>query len=71
MKCTTPGCNCDSENSPLVLHSGCHAEAPTWAVFQKDTLTIKCSVCNKHIVSFRVELVDGFPAPIMAKERVH
>lgn len=43
----------------LYIHSICHTEWPTWAYYQDGILVIECSICKRHIASFKAELIDS------------
>lgn len=50
-QCSDPSCT-HQHDSELVLHSMCHTNAPTWAVYDRSvgTLTVICSVCERPVV---------------------
>ena len=41
----------------LYIHSACHLNSPTWAVYRPnaDELEIICAECKKHITTFNLE----------------
>jgi hypothetical protein len=49
--CSVPGCRETSRDGPVYFHAACHIDAPTWAHYQGDVLTIECAICKKRIVS--------------------
>lgn len=40
----------------MYLHSNCHPQAPTWAVYQKDTgvVIITCAICGSIATGVKV-----------------
>jgi hypothetical protein len=52
--CGTP--NCGHDHSVLYLHSGCHPQTPTWAVYEKASgvLTIRCARCRKVVAQLKI-----------------
>jgi hypothetical protein len=53
------GCDCDEcqESEIAFLHSHCHPDAPTWAVYNRRSgvLRIDCAQCGKFIADFWVK----------------
>ena len=45
---------CGSTEGEMYMHSRCHPNSPTWAVYFKDRnqVEIICSVCEGHIITF-------------------
>jgi hypothetical protein len=45
------GERCDGS---LYMHSNCHPDRPTWAVYQNGTLRVECSKCKREILTVGV-----------------
>jgi hypothetical protein len=53
--CSVPGCD-HKDHEELYLHPHCHADAGTWASYDKTTgtLTISCCECERPFVEILV-----------------
>jgi hypothetical protein len=53
--CQSPDCD-HKDHKVLYLHPKCHADAGTWASYDKDTgtLTIRCLACEDAFVEILV-----------------
>jgi hypothetical protein len=58
MVCGTPDCDHSAHDGPLVFHSQCHPEAPTWAEYDRGILTITCAECEALLCQVEVALVS-------------
>ena len=54
MTCDDPNCKHTSEDHILYLHSHCHTDAATWAVFTGEHLRIECVECHKIVAEIVV-----------------
>lgn len=52
-KMTCHGC---AEEHPLVLHSNCHVDDPTWVWYDKNkgVLTVTCARCDATVATIAV-----------------
>lgn len=52
-----PECSHTDNANDLYIHSRCHPTAPTWAVFEKETATmrIECDECGTLVIRVGLE----------------
>lgn len=47
--CGVPACE-----DPVILHSKCHYDAPTWVEYFDGKLTVRCSTCEAVVAEVAV-----------------
>jgi hypothetical protein len=51
-RCSDP--DCTEDHGRLYLHSNCHPDSATWAVYEDGLLRVECAECEREIVTVRV-----------------
>lgn len=46
------------DDAIVYIHSDCHIESPTWCSYRNGILSVECSICKKHITSFKAEMLE-------------
>jgi len=54
--CDVPGCTSDHDHTPLYFRSRCHPGAGTWAVYEKETVSLRiiCLRCDRMVAEVAV-----------------
>jgi len=57
-RCDNPSCT--EKHGPLILHSICHPNDPTWSFYDYNNgiLTVKCSICESEIAEILVAVCN-------------
>jgi len=47
---------CANCNDKIYIHSKCHPESPTWAIYssERETVMIECAECRSELITFRL-----------------